>query len=156
MPSVQAATVKIVQASKFELVDESGKQRAILAVDADHRSVLEFLGEHGETRSRLGISSDGSPFLALIGSDSKVRAVLHLDKTERPSLAMSDESWQGRAVLGFLAHDSPPSDGDWLLFRAPGAVPDFASIGVLKNRAEGSLTGRVSVRSTSGKVWTTP
>lgn len=156
MQSVSASTTDVLRASRFELVDESGRRIGAWERDSKGRSVITFVGKDGNELTTLGLAND-SPFLNMAGRDGKVCLTLHLGRADKPLLGMGDENWEGRVLLGFIEHDVPSRHGDdWgLLFRAPGSLPDLASIGTTSNSA-GVRSGRLSVRSSTGKRWSVP
>ena len=157
MCPVRAAVPEVVRASRFELVNESGKQIGSWGRDPGGQTVLTFVEKDGKEMAGFGLRSDDSPFLDMAGRDGKVRLTLRLGARDKPLLGMSDEKWEGRVLLGFIEHDvaSPRSD-DWgLLFRAPGSFSGLASIGVTSNPA-GMRSGLLSVLSRTGKRWSVP
>jgi hypothetical protein len=140
--SVKAADTAPVRATRFELVDASGKEVAFLGSDSQSNTVLAFEDENHHLVARFGLRGNGpvaSPFLDFAGKDGKPRLNMELGSMDRPIFALSDEKWEGRVLLGFIEGDYPdPTGADWALqFR----YPDFASIGVLRNPIDGSMSG---------------
>ncbi len=154
--SVSAAASDTIRASRFELSSSSGKTVAEWGSDSQGRTSLKFFRTNQREAVSVGLTEDEAPFVNLFGRDGKVRITLFLDKEGKPLLGMGDGILEGRVLLGSILHDVPSSsDDDWgLLFRAPGLIHDFASIGV---RSEGaSRSGGISVRTSSGKTWSAP
>ena len=56
---------EVVRAQRFELVDGTGKVRAMLAVASDGRAGLMLADEKGKARAVLTLDSEGSPNLFL-------------------------------------------------------------------------------------------
>jgi hypothetical protein len=146
----------IVRTSRVELLDPTGKPRAILGIDNDKGEVLlSFLSRDGKTLASLGLTSDRLPALKLNGGNGKARAVLQLSDKERPLLGMSDDEWEGRVLLGAIEDDLPTATTDWgLRFTAPGG--SLASIGAIRDRTSQSLSGILLVRASSGKAFKAP
>ena len=150
-----ASDLNVVRATRFEIVDNSGTPVAFWGPTDTKELVLAFRDQSKNQVAAFGIHSNGSPFLDLSGADGKSRVRVQLEENQKPQLAMSDEAWEGRLLLGFVASDVPiPTDGDWALrLRAPGG--DFAGIGIIKNRTDGTLSGTVYVRG-RGRHWSEP
>jgi hypothetical protein len=166
LQSQSPATPGIVRASRFELIDESGRRISAWERDSRGQSLMTFVNKDGNELATFGLLNTGSPFLNMTGRDGKVRLTLGLGAKDKPLLGMGDEKWEGRVLLGFIENDTPSardengalsaSDDDWvLLFRAPGHISDLASIGAISNRA-GAKSGEISVRSSTGKRWSVP
>lgn len=155
-----AAEPQIVRASRFELVDRSGRTVAALGRNQTGEVVLTFDGAGGRELAAFGLHHDRSPFLNLMGKDGKIRLTLSLGRADKPLLGMGDEREEGRVLLGFMEQDAPAgassSWDDWgLLFRSPASLADLASIGLVAD-SKGVPSGRVAVRSATGRQWTAP
>jgi hypothetical protein len=156
MGSVRAAAPDVIRASRFELIDESGRRIGVWERNSKGQS-LTFVGKDGNQQIAFGLLNSSYPFLDMTGRDGKLRLTLRLGRDDKPLLGMSDEKWEGRLLLGFIEHDvSSSRDDDWgLLFRAPGLFQNLASIGITSNPA-GVKSGMLSVRSSTGKTWSVP
>ena len=122
---VKAAS-DILRASRFELVDESGRRIGVWGRDQAGHTAIAFTGKGGNELAALGVRSDCYPFLDMAGADGKVRVTLRLESGDKPLLGMGDEKWEGRVLLGSIAHDtSEPSDEWGLLFRGPVPLPNL-------------------------------
>jgi hypothetical protein len=152
-----AATPAVVRGSKFELVDDSGRQIAIWQGDQSGRSALSFLGSDQKEVITLGLQPDKSPILNMMGKEGKIRLTIRLGTGDKPVLGMGDEKWEGRVILGYIEPDvRSERDDDWgLLFRAPGLGSALASIGVTSGPSL-ATSGHLAVRSSSGKQWSVP
>jgi hypothetical protein len=124
------AVQKVVRANRFVLVDEKGKECAVLRVDKDGPA-LGLYDESVEPRIVLGVNKDG-PALGLYDENGKPRiglvvlekesqlslsnekgkscVILGLDK-DGPRLALSDENGNPRALLSVLKYG--PSLAMW-------------------------------------------
>jgi hypothetical protein len=87
---------KIIEANRFNLLDENGKTRAFLATNKDG-TLLAMVGSDGKRRVCLAVAND-EPGLALYDADGKLRASLTLLK-DGPTLALSDDNGKPRDVL---------------------------------------------------------
>ncbi len=166
LQSARPEKVSVVRASRFELTDSTGRVVAFWGTDRGNNTVLAFLpktagdvGPNGElklpseptgfTRQNpneafaVGLMSNQVPFMNLMGKDGKSRTLLYLTDQQKPVLHMSDGRSEGRLMLGFVSNDVPsPEDDEWaLLFRGP----DVASIGSMKDPANGKYRGYFSV-----------
>ena len=151
--SVAVQTSNIVRTPRVELMDASGRRRAILGMDSqDRQASLSFLTQDGKTVASFGVGGT-LPFIHLFGVDGKNRAALTLTTLERPYLALGDEIREGRVVLGAFEGDVVPADKAqtrWgLVFMGAGLGP-IASIGMIPNRANQSFSGTLFVSNPKG------
>ena len=155
--TADAAAPQTVRATRFELVDDSGKVLGAWGRESNGETALSFLGRDAKPLAAFGVNSGRKPFLTLSGSDGRMRADLSVGWGERPILAMSDEKWEHRVKLGFLASDAPSLEEEtWgLVFTAPGRRI-LAGIGYGKDYTKGTLNGQISVRNSEGKTWRAP
>jgi len=119
-----------VRAKRFEVVDDAGETRIVLAVAADGsprlafydengkprvglivlpdgNSGLDFFDQNGKIRAMLGVLPDGSLALDFNDENGKLRAALGLDADGRPGLTLYDQDGNGRAGLILLPDGSP-------------------------------------------------
>ena len=108
MPAAYAqeaeAVQKVIRANGFVLVDEKGKERAVLAVV---KSVprLSLFDENGKPRAGLGVDKDG-PRLSLFDENGKPRAGLSVPK-DGPMLSLWDENGKTARVVLAVTKDGP-------------------------------------------------
>lgn len=84
----------IVRAQEFQLVDQSGHARALLAFSAEGHPSLTMLDRTGTRIVWLGLSDDSG--LAIHDVDGKTRLVLSLDRSGEPSLVVRDRQHKMR------------------------------------------------------------
>jgi hypothetical protein len=85
-----------LRARAIELVDEHGKVRAQLNVEADGETVLRLRDASGEIRVKIGAGADGSGLLLLDGS---AEPGIHLmAKTSGTSVALTGNGGQKRVI----------------------------------------------------------
>lgn len=149
---VDAAVDSPTKTGRLELVDATGKTRAMLAFDSrTQQPQLTFLNSEGKVLALFGLLSDVSPAMRLIGSDGIVRSTLELTPNQSPILGMGDQGWEGRIVLGAIEGHGASDQKDWALqFRAPGQVPILATIGMLRT-SRASLSGVLNVYDSRGR-----
>ena len=157
---VIAGSQEPVRASRFELVDGSGKTIAFWGMDSHQCTSLAFTGGTKNEVAVLGLSGFNA-FLHLNGADGKPRARLQVGWHEKPFLNLGDEVWQGRVSLGFIAGDAPgPEDDTWgLVFGAPPADRGHrvrAAIGYSKSPSGRGWDGSVALEDSKGKIWKAP
>jgi hypothetical protein len=159
--SLRADSPQLVQARRFELLDESGMPVAYWGTDPDRHVQLVFKGKKQNDLARFGLSPSSLPFLELFGAHGKGGIVLRLYADELPLLAMNDAEWEGRVLLGSLRqHSGIPEEDYWgLWFLAPPNLEaPLLSLGVsknLKDPKEGTYSGHVTIRN--GKAyWQAP
>jgi len=89
---------KVLQAERFEVVDQAGKIRGALAMAANGALGLTLLDQAGKTRVILGMMSDGTPNLALLDRAGKTRTLLGTMPNGTTVLAFLDKNrkaiWQ--------------------------------------------------------------
>ena len=145
---IRAASPQVIQASRFELVDQSGVPVARWETGPSQSVHLRFLSGREKVGLDIGLLESGRPILTMNGRDEKIRLVMNLDQGDKPMLIMGDERWEGRMHLGFIPADSGPSP-DWdhwgLGFRAFSDRPAVAMwVDVKGKLAKGylSVSGR--------------
>lgn len=99
--SAAAPKPKTVDAERFVVVDNGGKQRAAFGVSENGAS-LKISNEKGKTVVLMEVSEDGTPVLAFKDENSTIRALLTLGEDD-PILSLHDENETPRAML--LVHD---------------------------------------------------
>jgi|HubBroStandDraft_1064217.scaffolds.fasta_scaffold164161_2 hypothetical protein len=151
-----AASDKAIKASRFELVDTSGRIRAVLGMhDGLDVPVLWFLTRSGQEVASIGLSSS-LPSIRFMGVDGRPRAVFCLTAGQRPLIALGDERWEGRIKLGAIEEDASPHGADWGL-EFTGAVPShvLAGMGLVRDSG-GQFLGTLTVEDGKGKTFRAP
>ena len=97
---------KVLQAERFEVVDQAGQTRAALAVAANGALGLTLADQAGKTRAILGTLSDGTPHLGFIDRKGKARAILGTMPNGSMALALLDKN--GRALWQAPSSDQQP------------------------------------------------
>jgi hypothetical protein len=70
-------TSEVVSAERFQLVDNHGNTRAVLACDADTGApTCSFLDSRGQTRITVGIAWNDMPSIQLNAEDGKAHVAL--------------------------------------------------------------------------------
>ena len=154
----QTAAPAVVRATRFELVDDSGRLISFWGFDGRKHLVFTFLDKGRNDLATLGLSSGNAPFLDLVGKDGKSRLILQLFGDDRPLLAMSDGHYEGRIMLGFIQPDTPTPTDDWgLFFRTPQeGGPNLVRIGMFRRDLHGRASGIIAVSDASGKTFGAP
>jgi hypothetical protein len=138
----------IVRTARIELVGDSDKARAVLALTPRTQDpTLSFLTKDGRTLASLGIESR-LPFIKLMGADGKVRASLQLSGQENPQLVLGGGFRNANIVLGAFEADYQPEklEPDWALSFGKSAS-EIASIGMLHDLSDQSFSGVLNIRN---------
>jgi hypothetical protein len=161
--AADAAAGGPIRATRFELVDASGKTLGYWGFDHRYegRLVIAFTGGKSGELAAFGLA-DQDGFLTLTGTDGKQRAALAVGDG-RPSLVLGDEKWSSRVSLGSFGSDAPgPGEDNWgLIFRAPPGEKDLrhpvpAAIGYSRNASGLGWDGSAYIEDSTGKVWKAP
>jgi hypothetical protein len=119
----------VVQAKRFEVVNDHGKTRGVLEVTPDSMARLELFGANGATRAivaappqgavvalfdenratraSVGVMPDGSTSLALSDKDQKPSVSVSLLPTGKSGLVISDNSAMPRVKFGVEPDETP-------------------------------------------------
>ena len=150
-----------IQATRIELVDESGRTRAFIGTDSERDTAVVFLDDQKRERAIFGVwDSSYSPKMVMKGGDGKERVVFHLSNVDdRPMILLGDHE-RTRVRLGFFPNDAPSAkDEDWgLTFYKP---HDFfhnrlAGIGMHRDWNDDKMFGSVYVEGKDGQIWYEP
>lgn len=138
------AQAKVVRATRFELVTDSGTLGGVWEATAAGTS-LRLLRRDGGSGAELSLGRDELPVFSLFGRDGKKRLVMELSSDQqKPMIGLGDDKWEGRVRLGFIPPDSrTPTWDEWgLLLTPPGTERPAASIGIApsKEGTRGYLT----------------
>jgi hypothetical protein len=91
-----ASDAGTVRARAIELVDERGRVRAQLNVEADGETVFRLRDAAGEVRVKLGANGDGSGLLLVDGSTEP--GIHMLAKSSGTSVTLSTKGGQRRVI----------------------------------------------------------
>jgi len=83
---------EVIRARRFEAVDPEGRVRGLMGMGSDGGSpVLALIDEKGKQRALLSLDPDGNPNLGLYDEKGTMRAVLSLAADGSPGLLLRDE-----------------------------------------------------------------
>ena len=91
---------KVMRAERFEVVDSTGRARAVFGERSNGELGLAVFGKDGGVRAMLAVIADGSTELALRDQRGRVRAALSVWPDGTPRLALFDSEGKSRGVLG--------------------------------------------------------
>jgi hypothetical protein len=95
----QGRTIKadriIVQ--EIQVVDSSGRQRAVLNVTPDDLARLSFLTTSGKRRLAMGVLGDGESAVGLYDAQGRVRIGLNVPLDDSASVHLVDKTGRNRA-----------------------------------------------------------
>jgi len=158
---VSASRYGTIRATRFELVDESGRTRAFIGTDSERDTALVFLDDQRRERAIVGVwYGSYSPRLVMRGGDGKDRVIVHLSPRvdDRPTIFLRDHD-STRVSLGFDENDAPdPKDEDWAIrFSPPHSYQhDLAAVGVQRDPHDDKMHGYVVVKGKDGQAWYEP
>ncbi|MCH8311034.1 MAG: hypothetical protein IIB17_11155 [Chloroflexi bacterium] len=116
IPTPEAAVPQsVIQAERFELVNQDGVVRSLWTILEDGRPSFTMIDDLGEFRAWLFLSADGSPNLILVDNSrfilmdgaGEFRAIMRLDQSGLPSLDFRDETGAPRSALRLDENGSP-------------------------------------------------
>ncbi|MGH7934646.1 MAG: hypothetical protein ACREQN_16005 [Candidatus Binataceae bacterium] len=100
---------KSMTAQEFALVDNSGKTRALLHLNAAGAPVLDLFDTNGKLRAGLGIANDGVG-LRLTDPQGATRVLLAVSGDGVAALRLYDAQGRPRALLGVDNEGEPALD----------------------------------------------
>jgi hypothetical protein len=155
---VAAAPLQSIRSTRFELVDTSGRTKAILESGNGASAKLIFFEDTMKTALELGLNSSGRPFVQINGPDGRMRATLKLIEGDKPMLLMGDDTWNQRLQLGATQPDATGSGSDvWALLLGNPIDRDLlAAVGMNTSGGRGAGIGSISIRGSDGKRWHAP
>jgi hypothetical protein len=160
---VEAADHQTIRATRFELVDASGKSIAFWGTDQDDQLIIAFTGGTQSELAAFGLLSGLNGGLRISGIDATPRATLLVGYHERPSLSLYDEKGRGRVGLGFVTSHTPGPEevahDAWALeFYATGqhGHREQAAIGYSKAASGLGWDGSIFLEDSKGKTWKAP
>lgn len=144
-------TPSTVRATRFELVDSTGKVRAVWGTNRGDELVLSFV-KNGTERIVMGLDTGHRPFIKLNSERGDHRASMFV-YGDKPALVLSDRSLEGRIRLGPGSFDTSAADGDsdWGLTFNGTAGRGMANIGIVP--VPGGHRGAINIRDPNKLVW---
>lgn len=89
---------EVMQAKRFEMVDDAGKVRAVLGMGEQGDEGLALMNARGVIRAALLLQED-SPRLSLADTTGRVRTSLLVQADNTPALGMTDAQGKRRVEL---------------------------------------------------------
>jgi hypothetical protein len=93
----KTVTADRIVAREILLVDNDGRQRAVLAVTPDDLARLSFLTTSGKRRLAMGVLADGESALGLYDAQGRVRIGLNVPLDDSASVHLVDKTGRNRA-----------------------------------------------------------
>jgi hypothetical protein len=90
-------TAERIIVQEIQLVDPSGRQRAVLAVTPDDLARLSFLTTSGKRRLAMGVLADGESAVGLYDAQGRVRIGLNVPLDDSASVHLVDKNGHNRA-----------------------------------------------------------
>jgi hypothetical protein len=90
-------TANRIVVQELQLVDPSGRQRAVLNVSTDDLARLSFLTTSGKRRLAMGVLADGESALGLYDAQGRVRIGLNVPLDDSASIHLVDKTGRNRA-----------------------------------------------------------
>lgn len=115
-----------IRAQSFELTDETGNVRALLAI-RDGAPRLALIDDHGISRVEIKLDDAGSPALTLFDEDGTRRAGLEFAHGTNPALFLRDEEGRLKAGVQVQAGGAP------VLFLRNSALEDGFAVTLIDN-----------------------
>lgn len=101
---------RTVIGQKFALVDQRGKERALLYMTAGGEPSLAFYGNDGKQQMVLGLGAKGEPALALYDAKGVERGSFAVQSDGVTALRIRDASMTPRTLLGVDMSGEPALD----------------------------------------------
>lgn len=100
--AAEAQPAKTINAARIvvqevQLVDPSGRQRAVLNVSPDDLARLSFLTTSGKRRLAMGVLADGESAVGLYDAQGRVRIGLNVPLDDSASIHLVDKTGRNRA-----------------------------------------------------------
>jgi hypothetical protein len=90
-------TAERIIVQEVQLVDPSGRQRAVLNVTSDDLARLSFLTTSGKRRLAMGVLADGESAVGLYDAQGRVRIGLNVPLDDSASIHLVDKTGRNRA-----------------------------------------------------------
>lgn len=84
---------------ELQVIDASGRQRAVLNVTPDDLARLSFLTTSGKRRLAMGVLADGEAAVGLYDAQGRVRIGLNVPLDDSASIHLVDKTGRNRANL---------------------------------------------------------
>ncbi len=90
-------TAERIIVQEVQLVDPSGRQRAVLNVTPDDLARLSFLTTSGKRRLAMGVLADGESAVGMYDAQGRVRIGLNVPLDDSASIHLVDKTGRNRA-----------------------------------------------------------
>jgi hypothetical protein len=90
-------TAERIVVQEVQLIDPSGRQRAVLNVTPDDLARLSFLTTSGKRRLAMGVLADGESAVGLYDAQGRVRIGLNVPLDDSASIHLVDKAGRSRA-----------------------------------------------------------
>jgi hypothetical protein len=90
-------TAERIVVQEVQLVDPSGRQRAVLNVTPDDLARMSFLTTSGKRRLAMGVLADGESAVGLYDAQGRVRIGLNVPLDDSASIHLVDKAGRNRA-----------------------------------------------------------
>jgi hypothetical protein len=97
----------VVEARRFVLTDAAGKERAVLAVQANGAASLYLTDTAAKPRATFGVGADGVPAIGLGDKNGTLRAAIAVGADGNTSLGFFDVQQRVRARFGLTPDEVP-------------------------------------------------
>jgi len=142
----QAKTITAdrIVVQEVQLVDPSGRQRAVLNVTPDDLARLSFLTTSGKRRLAMGVLADGESAVGLYDAQGRVRIGLNVPLDDSASIHLVDKTGRNRANFVQL----PNGKSSFEIFNEDGhlvwSAPTGGAAGSASARDPGRFVRRAS------------
>src|SRR5689334_14540557 len=124
-------TAERIVVQEVQLVDSSGRQRAVLNVTPDDLVRLSFLTTSGKRRLAMGVLADGESAVGLYDAQGRVRIGLNVPLDDSASVHLVDKTGRSRANLVQL----PNGQSSFEIYNEDGHLVWSAPTGAAANSA---------------------
>ena len=135
-------TAERIIVQEVQLVDPSGRQRAVLNVTPDDLARLSFLTTSGKRRLAMGVLADGESAVGLYDAQGRVRIGLNVPLDDSASIHLVDKTGRNRANFVQL----PNGKSSFEIFNEDGHLVWSAPTGGAANSASGKIPTSLSDR----------
>src|SRR5215469_11169313 len=113
---------------EVQIVDSSGRQRAVINVTPDDLARLSFLTTSGKRRLAMGVLADGESAVGLYDAQGRVRIGLNVPLDDSASIHLVDKTGRSRANFVQLPNGKSSfeifNEDGHLVWSAPSAAAD--------------------------------
>lgn len=89
---------RVLQAERFEIVDQDGQARMILSVD-DGCPCMELLDSSGHLRATLYVGPQGEPGLAFGRNTKDINLLLYVDRNGAPQIRLRQTELESHVII---------------------------------------------------------